>query len=277
MAIPIIKWVGGKRQLLNKLKEKVPKDYNAYFEPFFGGGALFFELKPENATINDFNTQLINVYNQIKNNKKRVVNNLTKYQNEYNNLKDDKEKTKYFLDKRTEFNKYIQKNKLNTISAALFIFLNKTGFNGLYRVNKNGLLNVPSAHKNTVNTFDNDNINEVSSLLKKCTILNDDFENACKNAKSKDLVFFDSPYYDTFDTYQSGGFSVEDHKRLFKLFKSLTEKNVYCILTNSNTDFIKNLYKDYDIEVVSVKRMINSDATKRTGEEVIITNFNYIK
>ena len=273
MATPIIKWVGGKRQLLDKIKEKLPEKYETYYEPFFGGGAVFFEISPEKAIINDFNIQLINLYKQIQKQPKRVINYLIDYQNKYNSLSDIKEKDKYYLDVRDEFNNHISKKILNSKTAALFIFLNKSGFNGLYRVNAKGLFNVPSAHKKTLNTFDEENIYAVSNALKKCKIEQSDFESACENAKKGDLVFFDSPYYDTFDTYQAGGFSENDHIRLFNLFKKLSKNGVYCILTNSNTDFIKELYKDYNIEIVDVKRMINCDASKRTGTEVIITNF----
>lgn len=143
----------------------------------------------------------------------------------------------------------------------------------MYRVNSKGFFNVPPAHRKSLNIYSQDNIKDVSKLLKKCTIVHGDFEAACKDAKKGDFVFFDSPYYNTFDAYQTGGFSKNEHKRLAKLFKKLTDKSVFCLLTNSNTDFIKTLYKDYTIEKISVKRMINSNGNNRTGIEVIVTNF----
>ena len=276
MVYPVIKWAGGKRQLIPAISKKIPEKYGTYYEPFFGGGAVFFSLCPSKAVINDFNDQLVNVYEQIKTNPDGVIKRLKSLQNEYNKLTSDEDKCKYYFEKRELFNASIKNRRHTLISAALFIFLNKAGFNGLYRVNNNGEFNVPPAHRKQVNAFDESNIKAVSDSLKHTNILCGDFESACKGAKKGDLVFFDSPYYDTFDTYQAGGFSKEDHIRLAKLFKKLSDKGVYCILTNSNTDFIKELYKDYFIDVVKVKRMINSDADNREGEEVIITNFEEV-
>lgn len=273
MAVPVVKWAGGKRQLIPDITKRLPEQMGTYYEPFFGGGALFFNLSPKKAVINDFNSQLVNVYEQIKNNPDLVTDYLKILQDGYNTLADDKAKSAYYFEKRDAFNDFIKNNIFTAESASLFIFLNKAGFNGLYRVNASGLFNVPPAHRKKVSAYDAENITEVSKLLQKTKILQGDFEKACKGAKKGDLVFFDSPYYDTFDTYQAGGFSEEDHIRLSKLFKKLSDKGVYCILTNSETDFIKSLYKDYTVDVVPVKRMINCDGNKRTGTEVIITNF----
>lgn len=271
MANPIIKWAGGKRQLLPELKNNIPKKYNTYFEPFFGGGALFFSLNPSVSIINDSNAQLINMYNQVKNNADDLIKILQEIQNEYNQLSEE-EQTDFYYEKRDVFNHYIKENELTLNSASIFIFLNKTAFNGLYRTNAKGLFNVPSAHKRKVNLFDGKNIKEVSKLLKNTKIENNDFETICKTASSGDFVFFDSPYFDTFDTYQANGFSENDHIRLANLFKDLTNKGIYCLATNSNTDYVKELYKDFKINIVQVKRMINADANNRTGTEVIISN-----
>lgn len=273
MATPIIKWVGGKRQLIPEITKNLPESFNTYYEPFFGGGAMFFNLNPTKAVINDFNSQLVNVYKQVKKNNTLVMDKLDQLQNEYNTLADDNARTMYYTTQRDRFNDCIRNNLFDVDSAALFIFMNKTGFNGLYRVNARGRFNVPSSHRESIKTYDRDNMIDVSRMLKNAIIKQGDFEQACNGAKEGDLVFFDSPYYDTFDTYQAGGFSEADHIRLANLFKRLSNRGVYCILTNSNTDFIKNLYKDYNIRVVSVKRLVNRDASNRTGEETIITNF----
>ena len=270
---PIIKWVGGKRQLLSAIKARMPQTYGTYYEPFFGGGALFFELQPERAVINDFNDQLINLYKQIKDNHTSVVSIIDKYQETYNSFKDKSDKLNYFYALRNKFNSFLRSNIKNPESAALFIFLNKAGFNGLYRVNANGEFNVPSAHRDKINAYSLENIQAVSSCLRKATILQGDFEDACKDVRPGDFVFFDSPYYDTFDTYQAGGFDEKAHRRLATLFRQLSDRGVKCMMTNSNTDFIKELYSDFNIEVIDVKRMVNRDATKRTGQEVIITNY----
>lgn len=266
MAKPVVKWAGGKTQLLEVIKKKMPKQYNTYYEPFVGGGALFFDIKPTKAIINDFNVELINMYNQIKFDPEALIEELNKHQ--INHCED------YYLKIREDFNKRINKpEELGLLDAAELIYLNKMGFNGLYRVNLNGLYNVPSGHKKNCVIYQKENIFEVSRLLKNTKILCEDFETACKAAKKGDFIFFDSPYFDTFDTYQKGGFTKEDHIRLFKLFKELSKKEIYCLLTNSNTEFIKELYKEFNIEVVPVKRMINRDGSKRIGEEVIISNY----
>lgn len=270
---PIIKWVGGKRQLLSEIKARMPKEYGTYYEPFFGGGALFFELQPDKAVINDFNEQLINLYQQVKDDYKSVVEIIDQYQNSYNVLEGSAAKLNYYYALRMEFNKFLKSGKKCATSAALFVFLNKAGFNGLYRVNASGEFNVPSAHRDKINAYSLDNIQAVASCLNKATILQGDFEAACKDAQPGDFVFFDSPYYDTFDTYQAGGFDEAAHRRLAALFKELSDRGVKCMMTNSNTDFIKDLYSEFNIDVVNVKRMVNCDASKRTGQEVIVTNY----
>ena len=270
---PVIKWVGGKRQLLSEIKARMPKEYGTYYEPFFGGGAHFFELQPKKAVINDFNDQLVNLYCQIKNDCQSVVAIIDQYQNTYNAFENKSEKLDYFYSLRKKFNEFLKSGSKSPESAALFIFLNKAGFNGLYRVNANGEFNVPSAHREKINAYQIENIQAASAALGKATILQGDFEAACQDAKEGDFVFFDSPYYDTFDTYQAGGFDEAAHRRLAALFKKLSDRGVKCMMTNSNTDFIKELYSEFNIEVVNVKRMVNCDATKRTGQEVIVTNY----
>lgn len=261
---PIVKWAGGKTQLLKYIVPMIPK-FNTYYEPFFGGGALYFALEPNKAVINDSNAQLINLYAQIKtepNNLIKKLNLLSKNHNE-----------EHYYKVRKQFNNCLSNNELSLNSSAYLLYLNKMGFNGLYRLNKNGQYNVPSAHRITCTLYDKDNLLSVSKQLNKTKLLTGDFEKACKGCKKGDFVFFDSPYYNTFDTYQAGGFSKEDHIRLSNLFKSLDKKGVKCLLTNSNEEFIKSLYKGYNFKTIKVKRMINCDGKNRNGEEVIITNF----
>lgn len=273
MVNPIIKWVGGKRQLLKEITNKIPENYNSYYEPFVGGGAVFLSQfnKNHKIIINDSNIQLINVYQQIKNNPNNVIQYLETYQNIYNQYPE--QQLDFYYQQRNLFNEYLQNKELTAESTSLFIFLNKTGYNGLYRVNKSGLYNVPSAHRKKINLYNKQNLLDVSEILKNVEIRQGDFEKACKDAKTGDFIFFDSPYFNTFDTYQANGFSENDHIRLANLFSELTNRGIYCLETNSNTDFIKELYKDFDIDVVQVKRMINADASNRTGTEVIITNY----
>lgn len=272
---PFVKWAGGKTQLLDEINNRLPERYNNYSEIFIGGGALFFNLEEEQAVINDKNKQLINCYIQIRDNKEKLIKQLTKIQKEYNKLNSLEEKAAYYYSMRDKYNSRMFNKKLNHIDASLFIFLNKADYNGLYRINRSGLFNAPFGKRKQVCLFEEDNINAIAEKLQHTTILNTDFAEACKNAAKGDFIFIDSPYYDTFDTYQSGGFSEADHKRLAELVKELHKKGCFVMVTNSNTEFIKELYKDFRIDVIKVKRMINSKGNNRTGEEVIITTYDY--
>lgn len=274
---PFIKWAGGKRQLLPQIKERMPKQYSRYYEPFVGGGAVIFELQPTDALINDINKALINVYRQICHMPEafiRQVQNLDAGLGE--------EAKEYYYSVRKHYNEKLVKEEFDVELAALFVFLNKHCFNGLYRVNGKGLFNVPYNNTNS-QSIDETSIREISDYLQKVTILEGDFEEACKEAKEGDFVFIDSPYAplnpSSFESYTKEGFDLESHKRLAKLFDDLTDRGCYCMLTNHNTELIHDLYGDkgYQVDVIRVKRLINSDATKRKGEEVIIYNYDVQK
>ena len=271
--VPVIKWAGGKRQLLSLLETRIPKRFGTYFEPFLGGGALFFHIQPEHAVLNDANHQLINMYRQIRSDATRISNHLLKWQNTYNTLGTDSAKLSFYLRQRRIYNNFLSAHVCTALSAALLIFLNKSGFNGLYRINKEGQYNVPSGHKKTLHIIDEDNFSLVSHALQKAELTAGDFESACTEAREGDFVFFDSPYYDTFDTYQAGGFSQGDHTRLVSLFHTLTRRKVFCLATNNDCDAVRDLYSSFPIEAVPVRRMINRDASHRTGSEVITRNF----
>ena len=270
---PFVKWAGGKRQLLPQIKERMPEKYNSYFEPFVGGGAVIFELLPTNALINDINKALINAYRQICNAPEAflaVVKQLDEAMWE-----DGK---KYYYSLREHYNDKLMKAEYDVELAALFVFINKHCFNGLYRVNGKGLFNVP--YNNSRRTsVDESIIMEVSKYLQGITIMDGDFEEACEGAGQGDFVFIDSPYAPlnptSFESYTKEGFDIESHRRLSNLFDKLTNRGCYCMLTNHNTELINELYsgKGYRRDVVSVKRMINSDAPKRVGEEIIICNY----
>lgn len=270
---PFVKWAGGKRQLLSQIKERMPEKYNNYFEPFVGGGAVAFELLPEKALINDINKALINAYKQICDAPDaflKTVNNLDA------EMWEDGKKYYYFL--REHYNDKLMKAEYDVELAALFVFINKHCFNGLYRVNGKGLFNVPYNNSRRV-SVDEGAIRDISKYLQGITIIDGDFEEACKGAKKGDFIFIDSPYAPlnptSFESYTKEGFDIESHRRLARLYDELTERGCYCMLTNHNTELINDLYgnKDYTIDVVSVKRMINSDASNRVGEEVIICNY----
>ena len=267
---PFVKWAGGKRQLLPQIKERMPEKYNSYFEPFVGGGAVIFELLPTNALINDINKALINAYRQICNAPEAFLAAVKQLDEAM--WEDGK---KYYYSLREHYNDKLMKAEYDVELAALFVFINKHCFNGLYRVNGKGLFNVP--YNNSRRTsVDESIIMEVSKYLQGITIMDGDFEEACEGAGQGDFVFIDSPYAPlnptSFESYTKEGFDIESHRRLSNLFDKLTNRGCYCMLTNHNTELINELYsgKGYRRDVVSVKRMINSDASKRVGEEIII-------
>lgn len=268
---PVIKWAGGKRQLLCELKKGMPNDIGRYVEPFFGSGALFFDLLPERAIINDNNSELVNLYLQIRENPQKLMKALDKLQKGFPT--EETSQDTYYYNQRERFNRKINKEDLTVSDAALMIFLNKTCYNGLFRVNASGKFNTPYGKRKTLNLYNKDNILECSEALKNVKILQGDFEEACKGLKKKDFVYFDSPYFETFDTYQKNGFPKEEHERLAKLYKRLSDRGIYCMLSNSDNEFIKDLYKEYSIEIVPVKRMINCNGKKRTGTEIIVRNY----
>lgn len=261
---PILKWAGGKTQLIDEIEKRMPERYRRYVEPFVGGGALFFSREHTSSYISDTNEQLINMYTQVRDCPNELMELLDMHTRNHS--------TEYFYEVRDRFNERMFKEH-DVEDAAMMIYLNKADFNGLYRVNSQGLFNAPDGKKTRVNLYDRENIIECARQLKKSKIRCQDFAKTCSYLRAGDFVFFDSPYYDTFDTYQKGGFTEKDHIRLAKLFDRLTEKGVYCLLTNSDTDFIKDLYDRYSIDVVKVKRMINCDGNKRTGKEIIVTNY----
>lgn len=270
---PFVKWAGGKRQLVEQINKRLPKKFNRYFEPFVGGGAVLFDLQPADAVINDINQSLINVYRQIQQNPNELILAVEKLDSEM-----PEDGKKYYYDLREKYNDGLMKNEFDIELAAKFLFINKHCFNGLYRVNGKGLFNVPYNNSRSA-SCNAKNIIDISEYLKTITILDGDFEQACAEAVEGDFVFFDSPYAPlnptSFESYTKEGFDIESHKRLAELFKRLTDNGCYCMLTNHNTDFINDLYKDIakKIDVVSVKRMINSDSKNRVGEEVIICNY----
>ena len=270
---PFVKWAGGKRQLIPQIRERMPEKYNDYYEPFVGGGAVIFDLLPANALINDINKALINTYRTICNEPDALLKEVNRLDNDM--WEDGK---KYYYSIREHYNDKLMRSEYDVELATLFVFINKHCFNGLYRVNGKGLFNVPYNNSRRV-SVDENVIIATSEYLRGVTIIDGDFEQACKNAKKGDFVFIDSPYAPlnptSFESYTKEGFDIESHKRLAKLYDELTARGCYCMLTNHNTELINELYgnKDYKIDVVSVKRMINSDASNRVGEEVIICNY----
>lgn len=268
---PFVKWAGGKRQLLPQIRARMPETYNHYYEPFVGGGAVYFDLLPPRATINDINQSLINAYRQIKDLPEAFYNAIAVFDQEI--VEGGKE---FYYKKREQYNDKMMKAQFDMELAALFVFLNKHCFNGLYRVNGKGLFNVPY-NQSIRESCTREGILAVSESLRGVEILLGDFEDVCRQAGSGDFVFIDSPYAPlnptSFESYTKEGFDKESHERLAEVYRDMSSRGCYCMLTNHNTEFINDLYRDYRREVVDVKRMINSDATNRVGKEVIITNY----
>ncbi len=268
---PCIKWAGGKTQLIGEIQKRAPKKYNRYFEPFIGSAAVLFSFQPEKAYVNDFNEQLINLYTQLRDNVELVIDTLAEYE------KDTCSK-EFYYSLRERFNNKIANKILDYEAAALFIYINKHCFNGLYRVNSKGLFNVPWNQRTGAKSAEPDNLRNISRYLKNVQFSNSDFESFCEGVQEGDFVYFDSPYVPESDTadftsYTAGGFTYQDHVRLAKLFERLSERGALLMLSNNDVPLVHDLYGKYKIEPLDVKRMINRDADKRTGREVIITNY----
>lgn len=271
---PFVKWAGGKGQLLDELIKRFPKSFNGYYEPFIGGGALLLRVQPKEAHINDINKQLINIYIQLKNNPEEVI----KIINDLDNKECNKE---FYYKVREKFNNKISNEIFDPECAGMFIWINKHCFNGLYRVNRKGLFNVPYNNKNGGRSAVPDNLTKIGEFLKSVSISCMDFEEFCKDVEAEDFVYFDSPYIPEsetadFTSYTKDCFNLEDHKRLAELFKRLDKLGAYCMLSNNDVDLVRELYKDYYIDSIDVKRLINRNANKRKGKEVIITNYESI-
>ena len=266
---PFLKWAGGKTQLIDQLTMKMPKRYGRYYEPFVGGGALFFYIKPQYGYINDINKALINCYTVIRDDYSKLI--------QYINKLDGGEiNDSYYNSIRDMYNYHLRNDYYNLETAGLMIWLNKHCFNGLYRVNYNGEFNVPwNTYKGK--SIDNENIINVGRYLKKVHISNLDFEQFLSDCSKGDFVYMDPPYIpeveNGFTSYNQKEFGNEEHIRLAKVFKELTNKGVYCIVSNSNTEMSRELYRDYKIDVVEAKRNINSKGDRRSTSELIITNY----
>ena len=270
---PILKWAGGKTQLLQHISDNMPSVYNRYYEPFIGSASVLFSLLPNQAYINDINEQLVNLFFQVKNATESVIFMV----NELDSKPCDK---KRYYAIREQYNEKILSRVLDAECAALMIWINKHCFNGLYRVNNKGLFNVPYNNKANGNSIEENNIRAISEYLQNAdiTITCLDFEQACNGVAAGDFVYFDSPYVPesltaSFTDYTINGFSIADHERLAALFRRLDGIGAKLMLSNNDVPLVRELYSHYRIQSLDVKRMINRNASKRTGKEVIITNY----
>lgn len=262
-AKPILKWAGGKTQMLGELIPKVPASYGRYIEPFFGGGAMFFALQPENAVIADSNPELINMYRQVASHVEDVIKYLRTYENT----------SEMFYAVRSLEWTALPKAE----AAARTIYLNRTCFNGLYRVNKQGCFNVPFGRYKNPKICDEEGLRAASEVLKKAEILCGDYILVLEHyAQPGDFVFLDPPYlpiseYSDFKRYTKEQFYEEDHIELAKMVMTLHERGCHIILTNSNHPLVHELYAPFTIEVIQTKRHISCNGSTRKGEDVIVT------
>ncbi|MDD5790437.1 MAG: DNA adenine methylase [Spirochaetia bacterium] len=290
LAKPFIKWAGGKTQLLEEIRSKYPSRIEKYCEPFVGGGAVLFDVLqksyPEQVLINDINKELINTYQQLRDNSDSLIELLSDLQRTYK-LHTAEENKILFYEKRDRYNelKVNGNESENLEKAALFIFLNKTSFNGLYRVNSKGLFNVPFNNAKNPLLCDEENLRKCSKLLQNVEMITGDYSKCKDFIDEKTFVYIDPPYRpltqtSAFTSYNESGFDDKEQIRLRKFIGEISEKGAKILASNSdpknadeNDDFFDELYSNFEIERVSASRMINSNAKKRGSiNEILISN-----
>lgn len=277
LVAPVLKWVGGKRQLLKEILPLIPKDISAYYEPFVGGGAVLFALQPKKAIINDYNAELINVYQVIMNDHDNLIKILETHE--------EKNSSEFFYKIREIDRSYEYKNLTDVERAARIIYLNKTCYNGLYRVNQAGQFNSPYGKYKNPNIVNSPAIKALHDYFinSNITITSGDYKDTLKEikAKTRSFVYLDPPYYplsssSSFTGYTENGFDEEQQIELKNECVKLNKKGIKFLLSNSSCDFIEELYKnDFNIKIIKAKRVLNSDGNKR-GEidEVLISNYD---
>ena len=280
---PIIKWVGGKMKIMDKVIDNIPEKFNDYYEPFLGGASVFLNMPFEKkAIINDFNKDLTSLYKFVKNEPKQLIKILKSIQNKYNKLPNLEEKKKYFLKKRDRFNEL--KGNYNLERAAIYVFINKSCFNGFMTENKHGLLTSGFGQHEKVNLVNEDNIYNFSDLLSKnVTIKNGDYAKAIATAKKGDFVYLDSPYIPDDKTqctilYNQGkGWSYDDFMRYFNVLDELDKKGVYFMMSNSDSKMVRKWLKDrkhLKVKRIPIMRTVSgSGAARGIQKEVIVMNY----
>lgn len=257
---PFIKWAGGKSSIKDELIAKLPKKYSSYHELFLGGGAIFFNLQPKKAYISDINIKLITTYQSIQNEVETIITQLKTHQKKHN--------INYYLDCRKEFNSETDPLRI----ASLFIYLNKTCYNGLYRVNQKGHFNVPMGNYKNPNILDEDNLRQCSKILQNTHIKYIDFKSI--KPKSNQFFYMDPPYHQTFTSYTKNGFDDNEQINLYNTCTIIDKNKGYFMQSNSDTPFIRKLYKDYNIDTIKVPRFISCNKNNRKkAPELIIRNY----
>jgi DNA adenine methylase len=269
MTKPVLKTVGGKTRLLDELIARMPASYGRYYEPFVGGGALFFKLQPESAVIGDLNADLVVFYLALRDDVEMVI----KYVEQHREAHDA---THYYAT-RADWNAVDRRTWSPAFRAATYLYLNKSCFNGLWRVNKSGGFNVPIGRYKTLSLPSPDHLREACDALALATIMHAGFQTTVANAKRGDFVYFDPPYVPVSETadftaYTVDGFTDDDQQALATLARSLVARGVHVMLSNSDTPRVRELYAGFTIDTVKCGRAINSKADRRGDvDEVIIT------
>lgn len=268
---PFVKWVGGKTQLLSELAERVPNDFGRYYEPFVGGGALFFRLQPARACLTDINPDLVNLYMVIRDQVGALIEDLGQHVYEED----------YFYQVRGVDRTPGYAAWTDVQRASRFIYLNKTCYNGLYRVNSKGQFNAPFGRYTSPTILDADNLRACHKALQKAVIEVADFHTVRRRIRANDFVYFDPPYAplsatSKFTSYTKNGFDVEMQYALRDLCRALNKRSVRFMLSNSSAPLILDLYSEFNVEFVYATRSINSKAGKRGKiPEVVVTNYDY--
>ena len=265
---PFVKWAGGKRQLLSILTNAAPQSYGRYFEPFIGGGAYLFSQLPDRATISDINSELINCYQVIRDDVEALMRSLKLHKND---------EVHFYTTRAKDLRKLTKIQR-----ASRFIYLNKTCFNGLYRENRSGQFNTPFGRYENPKIVDRENLLAISEYLNSADIKIScgSFESVLTETVAGDFVYFDPPYVPltktaNFAGYVKGGFDINNQIELAKVYAELSDKGVFVMLSNSNTDVIHDLYKEFNIKTIHASRSINCKGGSRGKEanEVLITNY----
>ncbi len=273
---PFVKWAGGKRQLIPEIEKHLPEKFSSYYEPFLGGGALLFHLLSENKNlkgyVSDLNSDLILSYVTIRDNLNGLLKSLQKHSD------------KYFSDSKSYYYSVRETNPISQIEkVSRLLFMNRTCFNGLYRVNSKGKFNVPLGRYSNPNIVQEENLHSVNQFLNhnKIIIKCQDFSSTVEKTKKGDFVYFDPPYQPVsktanFTSYTNGNFGLNDLKRLAKVSNQLSKKGANVLLSNSSSKQVRELFssKDWEIFEIEANRAINSDSNKRTGHsELLIKNY----
>lgn len=291
MAEPVLKWAGGKRQLLDELYERFPEEFSEYHEPFFGAGALFFDLEPEGGSINDTNVRLVNFYEVVRDSPDELLEVSRSFRHPESDPDSEKEFSsedrkgkdisQYYYQQRELFNRRPAGEDFDEVEeAALLMYLNRTGYNGLYRENSNGGFNVPIGRYSNPDWVRESQVREASRVLEGTSIFNQDFEYVLEVAQERDLVYCDPPYQPmsataNFTDYSEKGFDRDDQERLLEVARRLDEAGIHVILSNSGVMFDFYDESGFYVEVEGATRAINSDANNRDEvDEIIATNIS---